>query len=316
MATNPFQFGGQIAQTSTNEPESLIGIAGVRSQVRNPMPFGTPPPAASAVPMAPVNGLSRRRAPGSNSALGGPVPVGRSRYDADRMAEQMVRRRDPRGAQFLFGQARDAQDRAFSREMFGAQEGAAMAREQRGEARDDLRFGRELEAEQQREQRRDRRDEFQFGREQQMEEQRYQRRRQDELTDEQRRNGFTTRPLDPNDPTKGTAVVRGDGSLFNILPYEAPPAPLPPGMVPQGATRDGVQYGPAEPPRPEVTWQEDPATGQRVPYQQMIDPQTGEITFKRLRVQGGPDAGAGAPNPAAMNGGTQTAAGTKFRLKP
>lgn len=267
-------------------------------------------------PFAGPNSLSRGAQP---RGLGGaaPVPVGRSRYDADRMAEQMVRRRDPRGAQFLFGQARDAQDRAFSREMFGAQEGAAIAREQRGEAREDLRFGRELEAEKQREQRRARRENFLFGREQQVEEQRYQRRRQDELTDEQRRNGFTTRPLDPNDPTKGTAVVRGDGSLFNILPYEAPQAPLPPGLVPQGAMRDGVQYGPAEAPRPEVTWQEDPGTGQRVPYQQMIDPQTGEITFKRLRVQGSPqDTGAGGAAPAAMNGSTQTAAGTKFRLKP
>lgn len=39
--------------------------------------------------------------------------------------------------------------------------------------------------------------------------------------------GFSLQPLDPNDPSKGNAIMRGDGTLFNLLPGQKPEAPPP-----------------------------------------------------------------------------------------
>lgn len=39
--------------------------------------------------------------------------------------------------------------------------------------------------------------------------------------------GFSLQPLDPNDPSKGSAIMRGDGTLFNLLPGQKPEAPPP-----------------------------------------------------------------------------------------
>lgn len=58
--------------------------------------------------------------------------------------------------------------------------------------------------------------------------------RQWALEDEQRKaaqdkagQGFSLQPLDPNDPSKGSAIMRGDGTLFNLLPGQKPEAPPP-----------------------------------------------------------------------------------------
>lgn len=128
-------------------------------------------------------------------------------------------------------------------------------------------------------------------------------------------------------PIAGTNYVMpiADGKPMGTLPVQRPdPQPLP-GMVPTAMESNGVRYETpgGKPVKPDISWQEDPKTGAKVPYQTMIDAK-GNVTLRRVpiidanndgvddRAQGGGAAAApAAPRPTS---GTLPS-GIKFTLK-
>jgi hypothetical protein len=121
------------------------------------------------------------------------------------------------------------------------------------------------------------------------------------------------------DPTKVT-TQRIEGTDYIIpfagnkamgtLPVMKADAPLPPGLVPTGAMRGGVQYGQAETAQtgkaPSFTYEKEPSTGRITgavyPVQ---DPQTGAWRLQRADINGD---GVISPAEAAAAGGAASAA--------
>ena len=96
---------------------------------------------------------------------------------------------------------------------------------------------------------------------------------------------------------------------MGTLPVMKADAPLPAGLVPTGAVRGGVQYGPAEKAQtgkaPSFTYEKDPAgkiTGAVYPVQ---DPKTGAWRLQRADINGD---GVISPEEAAAAGGAAPAA--------
>lgn len=372
---NPYISGGQLTNSSTQEPERIFEFTkGQRTilpatssggaptpPASQAMPFGRPnalsrgaPPASGSrvgMPFGPPNALSRGAEAGAASSLGGPVPSGRSGRDVNRIAERMLRRKDPRGVQFLFGQAMQKDGQEFQREMFGAHQQASAERDATNFDQGLYMFGKQQEAQKERDATNYDQGIDMFGKQQAAEKERYDRARNDQLTDEQKKKGFTVQPLDPNDPSKGNVIVRGDGSLFNVLPGERPEPK--PSMVQIPGTGDYVpmfgnqqvsgaplyQEQPgwsvngkpklapkqdAKAEKPVVSWGDD-GNGGRIPYQQIVNPETGEVTLRRVKIidengdgvddrQQGGGAGAGGAAPAARPAG-QTSSGNKWTPK-
>lgn len=265
--------------------------------------------------------------------LGGVAPqaVGRSRYDPARMAEQMVRRRDPRGFQFLAGRAMQAEGQNFQREMFGAQQGAMNQRDATNFEQGLQMFGAQQEAMNQR-------DATNFQQQQQMfqmqSEQRagesaleFQRRQEAERADRAAQSIVGGEQL----PMQGgfvPMVKRADGTMSmagGFMPAPKAEAPLPEGMVPTRAMRGGVQYEPAQSAgtgkAPSFTYEKDPngkITGAVYPVQ---DPQTGAWKLQRADLNGdgvvSPEEAAAVPTSAAAAAGSalKTKAGNSYTFK-
>lgn len=147
---NPFTTGGQIAQTSVNEPEKIFEFTKGQRTVLPDAPAAAPSQSAampdiyapSAQPQRqPMNALSRGAPAGFGSGLGGPVKVGSQRPMGMKLLERAARRRDPRAIQQLAGIEAQTSDNAEARNqrwaemIFGA--GQDQARDTRRMEHDD-----------------------------------------------------------------------------------------------------------------------------------------------------------------------------------
>ena len=117
---------------------------------------------------------------------------------------------------------------------------------------------------------------------------------------------------------------------MGTLPIQKPDAPIPAGLVPQGAVRDGVQYGLAQTPQntklPAFTYEKDPNGSGKIigavyPKQ---DPQTGAWSLQRVDINGDgvvdaaeAAASGSAPAAAAQAPGqaVKTKGGNSYTLK-
>jgi len=110
---------------------------------------------------------------------------------------------------------------------------------------------------------------------------------------------------------------------MGTLPVMKAETPLPAGLVPTGAMRGGVQYGPAQPQTgkaPAFTYEKDPSgkiTGAVYPVQ---DPQTGQWKLQRADINGdgvvSPEEAAAVPVAAAAAGAAlKTKGGNSYTLK-
>ncbi len=90
-------------------------------------------------------------------------------------------------------------------------------------------------------------------------------------------------------PIEGTDyVIPMLGSrAMGTIPVKRKDAPLPANMVPSQVTRDGVTYVSKEErdasSKPTIMWGED-SDMKRVPFQQIVDPTTGEVKLRRVTI--------------------------------
>jgi hypothetical protein len=243
--------------------------------------------------------------------------VGRDRAPVGmRMLERAARRRDPRAIMALAGM-----------EQQNAMQGQQMTMQQMREARDAQRFDQSqqnamtmFELQQQANQQRDATN---FGQQQEMFRMQSEQRAGESALEFQRRQEAeaaqrAAQRAAEGDPTKVT-TQRIEGTDYIIpfagnkamgtLPVMKAEAPLPAGLVPTGAVRGGVQYGPAETAQtgkaPAFTYEKDPngkITGAVYPVQ---DPKTGAWRLQRADINGD---GVISPEEAAAAGGAAPAA--------
>lgn len=300
---------GVEAQARANAPKMPVVNTAVSDRVaalgRNPSvstpaaPFGQPaaPPAQPVIfggdvmpqPRA-ANPLSRGAPAGAASSLGGPVPVGRSRFDPNRMAEMMVRRKDPRGAQFLFGRAMQENSQSFQREMFGAQAAESAARDKTNFEQQQYMFGLQQDANATRDATNFEQQQYMFGLQNEAAQAEYERRRGDEMADQMGRGIESVDAMPVFGGGFVPVVKRRNGTVDmagGYMPGEKAEPPLPPGMEPIRASRGGVDYakpGAQKMEKPIISWGEDPQTQQRIPFQQIVDPETGEVVLKKVKI--------------------------------
>lgn len=121
--------------------------------------------------------------------------------------------------------------------------------------------------------------------------------------------------------TKGGGVRMAGG----FIPARPAQPPLPAGLIPQSATRDGIQYGPAQTTTdskaPAFTYEKEPGTGRITgavyPVQ---DPQTGQWRLQRADLNGdgvvSPEEAAAVPaGAAAASTASKTKAGNSYTFK-
>lgn len=316
--TMPAEVGGQPAEIlPPTRPQAAYAPR------LNPLALGAPAGAASglSVPIAPANSLSRGARPGAGSSLGGPVRVGRSANDPLRIAEQ-ARRRGNIGPMMDLAKTQMQEDRADVRTERGEQRADARYDQQRRDRMDEWTQSQAAEAA--REQRQNERQDQGFDKD-------TQRRANESSVEWERRRLIMAEEKaaqgDPNQvrtvPIPGTDyVVPYTGNrAMGTLPVAKPAPPLPAGMVPRSAQRDGVSYEPGNP-TPEVKlpkiYQGKPdALGKPTrDYYYEPDPKTGKprkIYIEDKDGDGVPDnQQKGAAAPAAP---AQTASGIKFKLK-
>lgn len=285
----PAPVPGPMAMTTAPAPEP----AAMRMSPApvNALSRGAPAGMGSMLgsPITPPNSLSRGASPGAASGLGGPIPVGRSANDPMRIAETARRSGNPALIMSLAGQQ---QDRQFQREMFGAQQQASAARDATNFEQGLQMFGAQQEA-------MDRRDATNFQQQQQMFQMQSQQRADESALEFQRRQEAerADRELSMNVTTKaipGTDYVIpfAGAKAMSTIPVTKPEAPIPEGLVAQGALRDGVQYGPAkaaaDAKAPSFTYEKDPNGSGKIigavyPEQ---DPQTGKWVLRRADLNG------------------------------
>lgn len=151
------------------------------------------------------------------------------------------------------------------------------------------------------------------------------RRMEETKRQEGRNKGFTVAPIDPNDASKGNAIMRGDGSLFNVLPGQKPePPPLTPGdlesygkmfpgaaitgKLPNGAV---IQRQPEEPAKPFIREVPGPLIphptipgmmmpGPQIPAQMFPDG-TYQVMTPKPAAAAAPAAGGGAGGDSAKD---------------
>ncbi len=336
---------GVEAQARANAPKMPVVNTSVSDRVaalgRNPnvpmpaetaMPFGQPAAAPAQPgafgggvmpqPRATVNPLSRGAPAGAASSLGGPVPVGRSRFDPNRMAERMVRRGDPRGAQFLFGKEMQKSGQDFQREMFGAQTAEAQARDATNFEQQQYMFGLQNDAAAARDATNFEQQQYMFGMNVDAANADYERRRADEMADQsgrgvesveampveggfvpvvKRKNGTVDMaggfmpgqkeapqpsmmqlpgtndfvPMFGNQQVRGAPIYSPQPTLVPLPDSQA--GPPTPGTTLQPKPKD------AKADKPVITWGEDPETGKRMPFQQIVD-ESGNVTMKRVKI--------------------------------
>lgn len=320
--------------TATSDRVAALG--------RNPnvQPASPALPAPMQAPQRPVQSL-----PASASPLGGMSPLslsarspmatrqmgagttnpysyatgGRSRFDPNRMAEMMVRRRDPRGAQFLMQQGLQQTSQDFSREMFGAQQNAM-------NQRDAMNYGQGLQMFQMQQDAMAQRDAVNFGQQQQMFQQETARRAGESDLDWQRRQEAEAAQRAAQSIVGGEQlavpggtvpiVKRADGTTSmagGFIPTREPAPTLTPDDIAAARAMGGdvrMKMGDAEvsfpaltPPKPTrltpVPGQPSQIQGQPAIPDRVFDPYTG--SFYEAGKVPGRGAASAAPASAAPN---------------
>lgn len=276
-------------------------------------------------------------------------PVGRSANDPDRIAEQMRRRGDPR---FIMQRAAMREGQDFQREMFGAGQAAIDNRMQMqaemGMMENQQRFQQGVQMFEMDTQRRANESEADFNRRMELE------RQQREAG---RITGIGTMALPPMEPggespgyvpgfqtgdggwkpVGGGPVMRPqeprmgtmtlpDGTMIPTIngqpepglgqyQQQRLPGPVQPGQAAPSQTTRVDGGGRAE--KPTISWQTDDL-GNKVPYQTVTDPETGEVYLRKLRIvdangDGIDDRTQGGGAAAAPSAPRTTADGNRFR---
>lgn len=228
-----------------------------------------------------------------------------------RLLERAARRRDPRAILAL-----------ASMEQANAQQGQQLGMMQMREAADAQRFEQQQQNSMmmfdRQQQAMNERDAMNFGQQKEiMQMQSEQRAGESALAYQRRLEEERAQREAEGDPTQVRAVpVPGTDYVIHYAGNKAmgtlqtarPDAPLPAGLVPTGAMRGGVQYGPAQPQGdtkpPALTYEKEPGTGRILgavyPVQ---DPQTGQWRLQRADINGdgvvSPEEAAAVPVAAA-----------------
>jgi len=292
----------------------------------------------AAAPVNPLGGMN----PAPLSARGGPMSysqqgvgtnnpnayaVGQNRAPLGmRLLERAARRRDPRAILAL-----------ASMEQANAQQGQQLGMMQMREAADAQRFEQQQQNSMmmfdRQQQAMNERDAMNFGQQKEiMQMQSEQRAGESALAYQRRLEEERAQREAEGDPTQVRAVpVPGTdyvipyagNKAMGTLQTARPDAPLPAGLVPTGAMRGGVQYGPAQPQTgkaPAFTYEKDPSgkiTGAVYPVQ---DPQTGAWKLQRADINGdgvvSPEEAAAVPvAAAAASAALKTKGGNSYTLK-
>lgn len=276
-------FVGPATPSGVRQPPVLDAATGqvVATQPAQTAPPRQLPPSGNGSRI-PQSSMNRGYAPGSLAAR--PVrQIGRSANDPMRIAERMRRQGDP-SMILRFGMQRMGQD--FAREMndanFQQSQQLNMQARQQQEMDAATRYQQNLQQWGREQAAMKERDATNFEQQRQLE---AERRAADVQQQEAERNRV---------PSLGVFQVPGtnyvmptaDGRVMGTLPMQRPdPQPLP-GMVPTAMESNGVRYetpqtGKRE--KPDISWQEDPKTGVKVPYQTIIDDK-GNVTLRRVKI--------------------------------
>jgi hypothetical protein len=334
-------------QTPASDRLAALGRSGAPTPLPSPIPAQAPMmmPAQPAMRQAPINPLGGMD-PRPLSGRGGPMSysqqgvgtnnpnayaVGQNRAPVGmRMLERAARRRDPRAIMAL-----------ASMEQQNAQQGQQMNMMQMREAADALRFDQQqqnqmtmFELQQQAAQQRDATN---FGQQKEIMQMQSQQRAGESALEFQRRQeaeaaqraaeGVVGVEQMKMDGGFVPMVRRADGTMSmagSFMPAKPVEAPLPAGLVPTGAIRGGVQYGPAETAQtgkaPAFTYEKDPngrITGAVYPVQ---DPQTGQWRLQRADLNGDgvispTEAAAASAAAPAQGAALKTKAGNSYTFK-
>lgn len=313
--------------------------AGPRIPLPRTAPAGTMPTRPASMP---VNPLSRNAPAGAASSLGGPVPVGpqrapgeralriaarRGNIDAARTLYQADQRQGSEGAYMRFqawrdGQQAEQRNQERTQERTWQEQDRAQGRSwqtQDQEAERRFRAWQESKDTNQRQQERGQARDWQV--------QDQERERQQQLEDEKRRSEEARKTYPLMDPTTGKPssahFMTGNGMT---LPTSKPEAPLPPGMVPKQAQRDGIMYGPADqvdkPQLPDGIQYEKDLNGKIVSaVYPTWNPDSKSWTLARMDLNGdgvvseSEKAAATTGSGSAGSAAGQTGSGIKFKMK-
>lgn len=298
-----------------------------------------PAPATPVNPLGgmPTTSLSSRGGPMSYSQQGvgttnpNAYAVGRDRAPVGmRMLERAARRRDPRAIMALASMEQDQAQQGQQMSLMQMREAADAQRFDQQQQNQMTMFEREQQAAQQR-------DATNFEQQQQMFQMQSQQRAGESALEFQRRQEMEAAQR-AAEGVVGVEQMKMDGGFVpmvrrangtmgmagSFMPGKQPEAPLPPGLVPTGAMRGGVQYGPAETAQtgkaPAFTYEKDPngkITGAVYPVQ---DPKTGAWRLQRADINGdgvispaeAAAAGGAAPASAAPSTAVKTKAGNLY----
>lgn len=245
-----------------------------------------------------------------------------------RLLERAARRRDPRAILAL-----------ASMEQQNAQQGQQLGLMQMREAADAARFNQQQQNQltmfERQQLSMQERDASNFGQQKEiMQMQSEQRANESALEFQRRQEAEAAQREAEGDPTQvTTAPIPGTEYVIpfagkkamGTLPVVKAEAPLPAGLVPTGAVRGGVQYGPAQTTTdnkaPAFTYEKEPGTGRITgavyPVQ---DPQTGQWRLQRADLNGdgvvSPEEAAAVPaGVAAASTALKTKAGNSYTFK-
>lgn len=268
-----------------------------------------------------ANSLSARASDSDGAVRSGPLstrgatPVGRSMREApERRLETAARRGDLRATQALvgmkqqqqgmdFARERDATNFDQQREMFGLQQQSQQARDEQQRQERFGMFSAEQAAREAQEAQRWNQQLTIFGMEQGNEAMRAERERAQRDEERNRRPNVGTTPIAGTD----YVMSHADGRPMGTLPVQRKQAPLPPGMVPVQAERDGVQYGAAQPRAPGVPTIKEFKTAAGISEYREYNEQTG----KWRKVQFEDENNDGIDDRQQMGGGDQGSLSTR-----
>ncbi len=280
---------------------------------------------AQAVPGSRVGFSPMNRGVQPGFGTGGPLssrgarPMGRSMAEApERRLETAARYGDVRAARTLAEMKQAGEERKFRQQQDALNFGRSQAQNEVQQQRQDQRFEQEradrfgMFGMEQAAREKQNADLFQkeltvFGMKQGAEEMKAERERQQAEADRKRMPQIGTMPV----PGTDYVIPTADGRALGTLPLPRPAAKPPEGMVPQSATVDGVQYGPAEGKQevPKIQMMRQP-DGSSTPYSVHVDGKTGEVTMRKIKIMDengdGIDdrtqGGGGATRPAGQGG--------------
>lgn len=336
----PMMVNGSM-QFQTPKPAASAAAPVIMSAPRPaPMMMMAPAPASAPAPARPVNplggmdprGIAERGGPMSYSQRGvdtnnpNAYAVGRNRAPIGlRMLERAARRRDPRAIMALANMEQQTAAMTQQATLQNQQMSAEAARQD--QARQDrlTMFGMEQQAAQQR-------DATNFDQQKEIFRMQSEQRAGESALEYQRRLEMeAAQRAAEGDPTQVTTKqIEGTNYVIpfagkkamGTVPVMKADAPLPAGLVPQGAVRDGIQYGPAnqaDGKAPAFTYEKDPngkITGAVYPVQ---DPQTGAWRLQRADINGdgvvSPQEAAAANAAPAQGQAVKTKGGNTYSFK-